>query len=176
MKRALFASLLAGVMLYAATEPLVNRAMLLQVEKKIDQKLEGLYDEPFLLLGMTRGMYLEKFGAVFSADLQLVVTPGAGTFGFTTPTKELIASTRAKKLQRLPQLKDAMKGQLVTAATMLDKLPPEENIVIGVSLFRRNWEDTAGIPSQVVLRAVRKDLLAARNAAALDSAIQVREF
>lgn len=176
MKRTIFALLLAGVLLFAATEPLVNRAMLLQVEKRIDQRLESLYDEPFLLLGMTRGMYLEKFGAVFSSDLQLVVTPGAGTFGFSTPTKELIAATRAKKLQRLPQLKDAMKSQLVTAATMLDKLPPEESIVIGVSLFRRNWEDTAGIPSQVVLRAARKDLLAARNAAALDAAIQVREF
>ncbi len=175
MKRAMLAALLSGALLLAAV-PAVDRGMLLLVEKKIDQKLESLYDEPFLLLGMTRGMYLEKFGAVFSADLQLVVTPGAGTFGFTTPSKELIASTRAKKLQRLPQLKDAMKTQLVAAATMLDKLPPEENVVIGVSLFRRNWEDTSGIPSQVVLRAVRKDLLAARSAVALDAAIQVREF
>jgi hypothetical protein len=175
MKRAFLALGLAAILM-AANEPLITRAMLAPVEKKIDQKLEGLYDEPFLLLGMTRGLYLEKFGAVFSAELQLVVTPGAGTFGFTTPTKELIAATRAKKLQRLPQLKDAMKTQLVSAATLLDRLPAEENVVIGVSLFRRSWEDTAGIPSQVVLRATRKDLLAARSAAALDAVIQAREY
>jgi hypothetical protein len=159
-----------------ANEPPVPRAALAQVEKRIDQKLEGLYDEPFLLLGLTRGMYLEKFGAVFSAELQLVVTPGAGTFGFSTPTKEMIASTRAKKLQRLPQLKDAMKSQLVAAASVLEKMPADEQIVIGVSLFKRNWEDSNGIPAQLVLRASRKDLLAARSSTALDAAIQVREF
>ncbi len=174
MKRWLFllVALTAGV----ANEPTVPRAAIVQVEKKIDQKLEALYDEPFLLLGMTRGLYLEKYGAVFSAELQLVVTPGPGTFGFSEPTKELIASTRAKKLQRLPQLKDAIKTQLVAAATLLDKMPADEQIVIGVSLFKRSWEDYSGLPTQVVLRASRKDLLAARSVAAMDAAIQVREY
>jgi hypothetical protein len=173
---ALFLSATLVVVSGIANEALITRAMLIPVEKRIDQRLESLFDEPFLILGMTRGLYLEKFGAVFSAELQLVSTPGTGTFGFTSPTKEMIAATRAKKLQRLPQLKEAMKGQLVSAATMLEKLPPEENIVIGISIFRRSWEDSTGLPSQVVYRAPRKDLLAARTAAALDAVIQVREF
>ena len=80
----LLALLLAAVLLVAAvTEPILNRTMLITVEKRIDQRLETLYDEPFLLLGMARGLYLDKFGAVFSAELQLVSTPGLGTFGFT---------------------------------------------------------------------------------------------
>ncbi|MDX2268503.1 MAG: hypothetical protein NW208_10390 [Bryobacter sp.] len=159
-----------------ATTPLVSRAMLQTVEKRIDQKLESLFDEPFLLLGLTRGVYLEKYGAVFSAELQLVVTPGVGTFGFTTPSKELIASTRAKKLERLPQLKQAMRGQLVSAATLLERMPPGENVVLAVSLFRRNWEDADGLPSQVVMRAQRKSLLAARTSAAIEAAIRLEEF
>ncbi len=176
--KTLYALLLAAALLAAATvvEPAITRHMLIPVEKKIDQRLETLYDEPFLLLGMTRGLYLDKFGAVFSAELQLVSTPGLGTFGFTAPSRELTIATRAKKLQRLPVLKDAMRAQLVAAAISLDKLPADEKVVFGVSIFRRSWEDSTGLPAQIVMQGSRKDLIAARTAAAIDAAIRVQEF
>ena len=170
--------LLAGSLLIAAVsvEPTITRSMLIPVEKKIDQRLETLYDEPFLLLGMTRGLYLDKFGAVFSAELQLVSTPGLGTFGFTAPTREMLTSTRNKKLLRLPVLKEAMRSQLASAALSLDKLPVDEKVVFGVSIFRRSWEDSTGLPAQIVMQATRKELLAARTAAAADAVIRVQEF
>ena len=173
-----FASLLlAAILLTAAvTDPVLSRTMLIPVEKKIDQRLETLFDEPFLVLGMTRGLYLDKFGVVFSAELQLVSTPGVGTFGFTTPTKEMISSIRTKKQERLPILKEAMRTQMVSAAAALEKLPAEEKIVFGISVFRRSWEDSTGLPAQIVMQATRKDLLAARNAAAIESAIRIQEF
>ena len=176
--KTLYSLLIAGSLLIAAVtiEPVITRNMLIPVEKKIDQRFETLYDEPFLLLGMTRGLYLDKFGAVFSAELQLVSTPGLGTFGFTAPTREMLVSTRAKKLQRLPVLKEAMKSQLVSAALALEKLPVDEKVIFGVSIFRRSWEDSTGLPAQIVMQAVRKDLLAARTAAAIDAAIRVQEF
>jgi hypothetical protein len=102
MKYFLAPFLAASLLIAAVTEPVLNRAMLIPVEKRIDQRLETLFDEPFLLLGMTRGLYLDKFGAVFSAELQLVSTPGVGTFGFTAPTKDMLVATRKKKLERLP--------------------------------------------------------------------------
>ncbi|WP_031496129.1 hypothetical protein [Bryobacter aggregatus] len=172
-----FSLLISAVLLFAAaTEPVVSRAMLSPIEKRIDQRLETLFDEPFLLLGLTRGLYLDKFGAVFSAELQLIATPGVGTFGFTAPTRDMIVSTRTKKLARLPLLKDAMKTQLASAALALDKLPADERVVFGVSIFRRSWEDSNGLPAQIVMQAVRKDLLAARTAPAIDAAIRVQEF
>ncbi len=176
--KTLHSLLIAGSLLIAAVtiEPVITRNMLIPVEKKIDQRLETLYDEPFLLLGMTRGLYLDKFGAVFSAELQLVSTPGMGTFGFTAPTREMLVSTRAKKLQRLPVLKEAMKSQLVSAALALEKLPVDEKVVFGVSIFRRSWEDSSGLPAQIVMQAVRKDLVAARTAVSIDAAIRVQEF
>ena len=176
--KTLYSLLIAGSLLIAAVtiEPVITRNMLIPVEKKIDQRFETLYDEPFLLLGMTRGLYLDKFGAVFSAELQLVSTPGLGTFGFTAPTREMLVSTRAKKLQRLPVLKEAMKSQLVSAALALEKLPVDEKVIFGVSIFRRSWEDSTGLPAQIVMQAVRKDLLAARTAASIDAAIRVQEF
>jgi hypothetical protein len=173
----LISLLLAATLLIAAvTEPVITRTMLTPVEKKIDQRMETLFDEPFLLLGMTRGLYLDKFGAVFSTELQLVSTPGVGTFGFTAPTKEMLASTRKKKLERLPLLKDAMRAQLAAAAVALDKLPADEKVVLGVSIFRRSWEDSAGLPAQIVMQANRKDLISARTAASIDAAIRVQEF
>jgi hypothetical protein len=150
--------------------------MLIPVEKRIDQRLETLFDEPFLLLGMTRGLYLDKFGAVFSAELQLVSTPGVGTFGFTAPTKDMLVATRKKKLERLPLLKDAMRAQLASAAIALEKLPAEEKVVLGISIFRRSWEDSTGLPAQIVMQATRKDLLNARTAPAIEAAIRIQEF
>ena len=176
MKYFLAPFLAASLLIAAVAEPLLNRTMLIPVEKRIDQRLETLFDEPFLLLGMTRGLYLDKFGAVFSAELQLVSTPGLGTFGFTAPTKEMLVATRKKKLERLPLLKDAMRAQLAAAAIALEKLPAEEKVVIGISIFRRSWEDSTGLPAQIVMQATRKDLLTARTAPAIEAAIRTQEF
>lgn len=176
--RTILALMLPAALLIAAAsvESPLTREMIMPIEKRIDQRMETLFDEPFLLLGFCRGFYLEKYGVVFSAELQLLSTPGAGTFGFTTPTKELAASIRKRKLERLPILRDAMKTMLVQAANNIEKLPPEEKVVIGVSIFRRSWEDTSSIPSQIVMQAVKRDLQGARTAAAIDSAIRIQEF
>lgn len=176
MKYLLALLLVAALLVAAVTEPILNRSMLIPVEKRIDQRLETLYDEPFLLLGMARGLYLDKFGAVFSAELQLVSTPGLGTFGFTAPTKEMLVSIRNKKLERLPLLKEAMRAQLASAAVALEKLPVDEKVVLGISIFRRSWEDSTGLPAQIVMQATRKDLLSARTAPAIEAAIRVQEF
>lgn len=176
MKYFLAPFLAASLLIAAVTEPVISRGMLIPVEKRIDQRLETLFDEPFLLLGMTRGLYLEKFGAVFSAELQLVSTPGVGTFGFTAPTKEMLVATRKKKLDRLPMLKDAMRAQLASAAIALEKLPAEEKVVLGISIFRRSWEDSTGLPAQIVMQATRKDLINARTAPAIEAAIRTQEF
>lgn len=176
MKHFLGLLAVSALLVAAVADPIVTRVMIQPVEKKIDQRFETLFDEPFLLLGMTRGFYLDKFGVVFGAELQLVSTPGVGTFGFTAPTKEMIDSTRQKKLTRLPVLKDAMRAQLAAAAVALEKLPAEEKVVLGVSIFRRSWEDSSQLPAQIVMQATRKDLVAARTAKAIDAAIQTQEF
>ena len=103
-------------------------------------------------------------------------TPGVGTFGFTAPTKEMLVATRKKKLERLPLLKDAMRAQLASAAIALEKLPADEKVVLGISIFRRSWEDSTGLPAQIVMQATRKDLLNARTAPAIEAAIRIQEF
>jgi hypothetical protein len=53
-----------------------------------------------------------------------------------------------------------MREMLVDAAGSLDTVPPREQVVLAVSLFSHAWEDTSGLPSQIVMQAERKALLA----------------
>jgi len=140
-----------------------DRASLLAIEKMMDRRIETLFDDPFLLLGMTRGVYLEGTGAVFSAEVGLVVTP-AGPFAAKASPEES-AARRKKRLERLPALKSAIQEMMERAAPMLEKMPSGEQIVLGVTIFRRSGEDNAGIPAQIVARATRADLLAKKPAA-----------
>ncbi len=182
MKRLLAAALLtAGALaIMAADGPRVTRAALAAVEKLFDRRLEkDVIDNPFSLLGMTRGVYLAGYGAVFSAEVNLVSGPTISPFR-PQLTKEEIARLRQRKLERLPVLRRAMREMLVSAAGSLDNVPLEERIVLGVSLFHHSWEDSAGLPAQIVMQAQRKTLVefqtARRDRSTLDSVIPAEEL
>jgi len=48
---------------------------------------------------------------------------------------------------------------MLAMASSLDGVPPHERIVLGVTLFYRKWEDTANLPSQIIMQAERQKLL-----------------
>ncbi len=156
---------LMAVVLMAAPD----RASLVAVEKMIDRRIETTFDEPYLLLGMTRGVYLEGTGAIFTAEMSLAMSP-AGPFAPRMDQAEM-ARLRKKRLERLPAVKTSMQEALVRSAQMLPKMPDQEKIVIGMTFFRKSAEDNTGIPHQIVMQALKKDLLEKNQ-----TAIQVREF
>ncbi len=82
-----------------------------------------------------------------------------------------MARFRKKRLDRLPNVRSSMQDILVRSAEMLPKVGDEEKIVIGVNFFRKSAEDNTGIPSQIIMQAVKRELLEKNK-----SAIQVREF
>src|SRR5579883_1849655 len=82
--------------------PRVSRATLAAMEKSLDNRFAHLWDDnPFVVLGPTRGVYLEGYGAVFTTEVNLVAGP---ILGLLTPTvtKDDIARHRKKKLERIP--------------------------------------------------------------------------
>ena len=165
--------LLAAVLLAAAAPQAVHapvkRAALIPMERNFDAVVERLkVDDPYVLLGNTRGVYLGGFGAVFTAEVNLVNSPVISPFRQTI-SKEDVARVRVKKLQRLPLLKQAMQRMMKTMADGLGNMPDNEQVVLGVSLFYYSWEDTAGLPGQVVMRATRQQILA-------NAAIPAEEF
>ena len=161
----------------AVDKPRVSRATLAGMEKGLDERITRLWDDsPYALLGTTRGVYLEGYGAVFTAELNLVNSMGVSPF-HPTISKQDVERHHAKKLERLPQVKNLLRDALVSTAASLDTVPPDEQIVIVAFLLRYPWEDPTGIPVQIMMQGQRKKLLEARGAgASLDAAIRVTEY
>jgi len=176
---------IAAILLTLAVLPLPaqraqpSRAEITAMEKSFDQRLQRFnIDAPIEVLGLTRGLYLESYGAVFSAEVNLVQTPGISPFR-PTLSKEDVARVRAAKLKRIPELRNLMRESMLATAGSMDRLPAEEQLVLGVSLFYNSWEDSSGMPHLIMMQAQRSALLdVAANRkprTALDSIIRVRE-
>jgi hypothetical protein len=151
----------------------VGRAALATVEKSFDGRFARAFTpDSFELLGPTRGVYLEGYGAVFSAELNLIMSPNISPF-HQSFTKIEIARVHDRKVQRLPLLKQQMREMLVASAVSLENLPPSEQVVLAVSLFHYSWEDYSGLPSQIVMQAERQKLL---SNATRETAIRTVEF
>src|ERR1700722_12406620 len=151
----------------------LTRAVLSGQEKNFDHGFQkASVTDPFELLGPTRGVYLEGYGVVFSSELCLIVTPNVNPFHqvFTAQEKACI---HERKLQRLPLLKQDMREMLIASAVSLENLPPSEQVVLAVTLFRYSWEDSSGLPAQIVMQAERQKLL---SNATRETAIRTVEF
>ena len=167
MRRLLLAYLLA--LPAFSDKQTVDRNLLGQLEQGCNKRIENLFDDPYMLLGLTRGVYLEGYGVVLSAEVNLAITPGATPFRMAM-TDEEKAALRKKKLDRLPALKHAMREVLVASARTLQPMPGSEQVVLAITLLNRSFEQTQGLPSQIVMQAPRQSLTAG------DSAIKVREY
>ena len=131
------------------------------LERHFNERLTNLFpaEAPLDLLGNTRGVYLDGYGAVFTAEVSLVVTPTPSPFRAKI-TKEMAESVRQKKIERLPFLKAAMKEMMHNMAATFIQVPQDQQMVLVVRFYYEPWEDLTGMPSQVLMRADRKSALA----------------
>jgi hypothetical protein len=169
--------ILAATIWAASTEkPRFHRAALTAMEQSFDQRLMRLADDPYLLTGNTRGIYIEGFGAVFTAEVSLANGASPNPFR-PTITKEDIARIHAKKLERLPLLRQCIRDTLLAAAASLDETPETEQIVVGVSLIYYPGEDKTGLPGQILMQGAKGQLVDAHlGRVGLETAVKVREF
>lgn len=178
MIRAL-ASLALTATLFAAgpDAPKVPRAKIVNTEKMINTKLASMYpEEPYFLIGMTRGLYLDGVGAIFSAEVNIAMGPSLSPFKQTI-TKEEIARHHDKKEVRIPLLRTAMYSLVSSMGSYLETLPTNEEFVLAISLPRYPWEDPIGTPSQIVMRVPRGKLVQAeRDHARPDTVIKLQEY
>ena len=171
------AALALCTLLHAA---FVTRTTITAVEDSLNRRLKSLVPgEPYLVLGEAHGVYLDSYGAVFTASVNLVEGPNVSPFRQAISAKER-ADLRQRKLDRLVKLRGVMREALVVSAGMLDTVPISEQIVVSVTLPRYHWEDTVGLPSQVVMQASRLALVnlqvnPPKDEAAFVSAIRTRE-
>jgi len=138
----------------------VSPSTVTPLERRFNDRLSSLFDknDPLDLLGNTRGVYLDGFGAVFTTDLSLVITPAPTPFRGPI-TKDMANSIRQKKIQRLPFLKAAMKEMMQNMARTFVQVPDDQQMVLVVRFYYEPWEDMNGMPSQLLMRASRRDAL-----------------
>ncbi|HTP85509.1 MAG TPA: hypothetical protein VMJ34_01110 [Bryobacteraceae bacterium] len=149
---------------------------ILSAQRTIDGRLAHIWpDEPFFVLGTTHGVYLQGYGAVFTAEVNLATAPVSPLM--PVPSKEMIERHHQKKVTRLPELEKAMRELLVQAAASMNTLADTDNVVLAVSLTSYSWEPP-GLPSQIVMQGQKGALLAAKNGGEpqIDSAIKSEAF
>ncbi|MFY9724141.1 MAG: hypothetical protein WB579_25150 [Bryobacteraceae bacterium] len=114
--------------------------------------------DPIDVLGNTRGIYLDGYGAVFTTELSPILTPQLSPFRPNISEQEK-AQVRQRKLARLPAVERLMNAMLQTAAKELATVPDYQQIVVAVKFLYLPYEDTSGLPGQMVMQAARRTIL-----------------
>ena len=156
----------------------VNRAIISNVEASMNKRIQSLWPgESYLLLGHAHGVYLDGYGCVFTARVNLAEGPGISPFRPQISEADK-AALRKRKLERLPLMKTAMQEMMIAAAGAMDPLPAKEKIVLSVHFFSLPDEHTKDLPSQIVMEAPREALQTGLTGQKLKAmaAIAVKEF
>ena len=129
------------------------------LEKELDGRLAATgatTNDPCIVLGNTRGLAISGFGAVFTSEVELVLTPSLSPFT-TSISPEQKAQIHKRKLAHIAPLQQTMRDMVLSlAASPILKLADTDQIVVSVRLIYRPWEDTKDLPGQLVMRLDRR--------------------
>jgi hypothetical protein len=152
-----------------------------QFDQRLQDALLKMFEaRPFVILGEPKSTYLEGFGVVVHAELNLYPVAVLSPFTSKQALDNEIKLEQEQKPLRLRELRNRLREVLVEQGAALTQLPSEENVAIVIHLF--NVRQQANIPGQVVAQARRQALLelkargAAPEPAALARAVSLREF
>src|SRR3954471_7367500 len=124
--------------------PRVSRLSVHAMENSIDDKVALIQiDDPYQMVGGTRGIYINGYGVVFTSEVDLVSNNLVSPFR-PQVTKDDLSRLKNKKQQRIGVLKQNMRKMLMSTAASLDGVPVNEQVVLGITLHYFPWEDSAG--------------------------------
>lgn len=109
---------------------------------------------PMTILGMTRGLYLQGYGVVFTTELDL--SAGVNPLFHPNVTAEDKVNTHNQKLKHLDVLRQQMRDMMALCAKNMDFLAPNDQVVVAVRLLYQGWEDKSGLPDQILMKADRR--------------------
>lgn len=160
----------------AITAPRVSRSVLRSMEMSLDDRIGKLWpDNPLAVVGKTRAVYLEGYGAVFTTELNLA-SEGISLM-HTSLTPQDKALVIKKKNERVADLRQTLSDALVDTAASLDPLPANEQVVIEVILDRYVWEENVTYPAEMIFQGSRQALLNVKRArgVGINEAVHVTE-
>jgi hypothetical protein len=131
--------------------------VLTELQKNFDDRLQaiGSGNNSVLLLGVTCGVYVGGYGAVFTSQVDLINTPRITPFQHEVDW----AQVRQRKAANVPLLRQAIREIWLAAASKLTGVPENEQIVIAVRVLYAPSEDTRGLPGQILMKADRRGLI-----------------
>lgn len=136
-------------------KPLLSFGVMADLEKQLDDKVGTAGGAtPMVLLGPARALYLSGYGAVVTQELSLIVTPTITPFQQSISPQEVV-KVHQQKLARLPLIKQTVRDMWTSTAATLSMVPNNEQIVVAVRLLYKSWEDTKGLPGQIMLKGSR---------------------
>jgi hypothetical protein len=166
----LFAICLAAPM-FAGDKPAVGIAALKAIEKTTNERFAAESQDPWDLVGDTRGTYISGYGTYFTLEVALINI--APMFPFRPQfTPQDIKDAHDRKIRKLAILKTAICDLMVKAASELTTLPATEQISFETYFFSFSFEDHTGLPNRLTMSASRQKLLdaGARHATPKDVA------
>jgi hypothetical protein len=116
------------------------------------------YNDSIDVIGRTRGIYLSDYGVVFTSELSPIVTPGITPF-MTKISDEMKLRVHQRKIERMPAVKKLMGQMMKRTAEQLALLPDDQQIVLAVKLLYLPYEDTQGLPLQIVMKGDKRSVL-----------------
>jgi hypothetical protein len=128
------------------------------VEKEINGRISTTGgSNPCNVLSSTRGVYVTGLGAVFSTEVELAPAPGGIGLFQTTVGPEQKAKYRKDKLTNVPLLEKTLSDMVLSlVASPTLKLSDTDQIVVAARLVYHSWEDTSGMPGQIVAHLDRR--------------------
>jgi hypothetical protein len=156
-----------GVALPASLGPRITPQSFTDLENRFDSTLKAINPvDQVDVLGSTRAVYLQDYGVVITTEISLIITPSANPFRSVITDKEKEQVHRRKTL-RVPLVQKTMR-ELVKAAAMtlagamgLDKAATSPlQVVYAVRCLYLPYENTTGLPAQIVMRATLANAIA----------------
>jgi hypothetical protein len=162
MTRALAFALVLALEVGAA-QPGAVRAGLPQADVAIAEKIcnsavRGYSIEaPVDHLLPAHGVYVEGYGVVLITDVNLVALPSLFGFagGVTDKDKMQIHDSKVK---RFPAVRELFVRVVVDVAGGLDRLPPEESVLLRVNFYNFDFEKKNDLPKRLTISGRKKDL------------------
>lgn len=171
-----FLGMVAAAAIADTPAPGVRRSVIRSAEISIKERLSRVFpDMPLSVTGDPRGIYLDGYGAVFTAEMEPVSDGTMMMHAILRPDEK--AAVLTKKKARIPEIRKAMKETLVETAASLDPVPLDEQVVLEVIIDRFIWEDGSGYPAEIMVQAPRRKLLDLKRSgnAGIDSVIKLTE-
>lgn len=160
----------ASVVKPPAAKTLPAGAGLEVLEKNFDDRLEATgaqlptgARDAVQLRGFTRALKLTDYGAVFTAEVDLVASPTPFNMFQRSISPEVAKQVHERKLVNLPILQKTMREMIADSAKSLEPaMMPDARIVLAVRLLYQSWEDRTGLPGTILLKGKLSDILAGR--------------